>query len=134
MFQRCFPLLLLVESILVCPKLKKKKKIMKFLSLLTIVTMFCLTFVYSGTDKLLDSEKVIEESKNLIKKTENLRTTIAEMPYQQHKELGDQANVLRYWLLKARTPTRYKKDFDKIIQELDKQNEHMQRILKKYGH
>ena len=25
-------------------------------------------------------------------------------------------------------------DFDKIIQELDKQNEHMQRILKKYGH
>ena len=94
---------------------------------------FCF-LVYSGTDKLLDSEKVINESKNLIKKTENLRTTIAEMPYQQHKELGDQANVLRHWLLKARTPTRYKKDFDKIIQELDKQNEHMQRILKKYGH
>ncbi|KAH9418238.1 hypothetical protein DERP_010792 [Dermatophagoides pteronyssinus] len=88
---------------------------MKFLSLLTIVTMFCLTFVYSGTDKVLDSEKVINESKNLIKKTENLRTTIAEMPYQQHKELGDQANVLRYWLLKA--PIEMDNNSQKVIDE-----------------
>ena len=75
-----------------------------------------------------DGEKVINESKRLIEQAELLRQQHHAISYQQYKQLGDQSDILRHLIAEAKM-AEDKNEFDKIINELRKQNEKMRELL-----